>query len=63
MMAIGRQRMGAMQRRMERTAWLFLLPSLVCFLIYMAFPLLDSLALSFFKRDGLSAKKFIGFDN
>jgi multiple sugar transport system permease protein len=45
------------------TAWILLLPSLFCFLVFSWQPLLSGLILSFFKTKGYEAVEFIGFDN
>jgi multiple sugar transport system permease protein len=45
------------------TAWILLLPSLFCFVIFSWQPLLSGLVLSFFKTKGYEAVEFIGFDN
>ncbi|MBO7745733.1 sugar ABC transporter permease [Paenibacillus sp. MWE-103] len=44
-------------------AYLFLAPSLVGLLVFVLYPILDSLYLSFTKWDGLTPIKFIGLDN
>lgn len=42
---------------------LYLLPALVIYVVFMAFPLIDSLRMSFFTESAGSASKFIGFQN
>ncbi|MBW7453845.1 carbohydrate ABC transporter permease [Paenibacillus sepulcri] len=44
-------------------AYLFLAPSLIGLLVFILYPVLDSLYLSFTKWDGLTPIKFIGLDN
>ncbi len=44
--------------------WIFyLLPALVVYTFFMAYPLLNSLRLSFFTGSGFELSRFIGFDN
>lgn len=43
--------------------WLFLLPALVMFGVYVIGPIFESIALSFYDWDGLGTPKYIGFDN
>lgn len=49
--------------RTTRTAWLFLLPSLLCFLVFTAYPVFASLYISFFKWDGLTEMSYVGLAN
>ena len=51
------------RRRDARTAFWFLLPSLLGFLIFMLYPLLASFGMSFTNWQIMSAPKFIGIDN
>ena len=51
------------RRRDSRTAFWFLLPSLVGFLVFMLYPLLASFGISFTNWQMMSAPKFIGLDN
>ncbi len=53
----------SMRHREARAGLLFLLPSAVLFLVFVAGPLIASLALTFFQWDGLSVGRFIGFAN
>ncbi len=53
----------ALQRRELQAAILFLLPSAILFLAFIAGPVIASLALTFFQWDGLSNGRFIGLDN
>ncbi len=46
-----------------RTAWLFLLPNLLGFVLFTSFPVVASLALSFFQWDLLSEPRFVGWSN
>ncbi|SDP22964.1 multiple sugar transport system permease protein [Rhodoferax sp. OV413] len=43
--------------------WLFLLPALVMFGVYVIGPIFESIALSFYDWDGLGTPKYIGFGN
>lgn len=54
---------GTLSRRQTRAAWLFLLPSMVCFLIFTAYPVFYSLFISFFKWDGLTKMEYVGLAN
>jgi multiple sugar transport system permease protein len=51
------------RRRDTRTAFWFLLPSLIGFLAFMLYPLLASFGISFTNWQMMSAPKFIGLDN
>jgi multiple sugar transport system permease protein len=44
-------------------AALFLLPTAVIFVAFIAYPIVGSFALTFFRWDGLSHRQFIGLDN
>ncbi|PMJ92591.1 sugar ABC transporter permease [Vibrio sp. 10N.261.55.A7] len=43
--------------------WLFLAPAIVIFSIYVVYPILDSIWLSFFEWDGLGEKEWVGLGN
>jgi multiple sugar transport system permease protein len=44
--------------------WLLLMPALIMFSVYVVYPILQSLSLSFFEWDGLAdEKRFVGFGN
>lgn len=49
--------------RMRRTWVLFILPGLAVYIAFMAFPLFNSMRLSFFTGVGLTPDRFVGFDN
>ncbi len=55
-----RNRKSKLQRRETKTAWLFLLPSLVGISIFILVPFLDAVRRSFFKAMG---EGFVGLDN
>jgi multiple sugar transport system permease protein len=62
-LALPRGRLSA-QRRLEIvTAYLFILPTLIGFLVFTAGPLLAGLGLSFFTFDFFAPPKFAGLDN
>src|SRR5437868_3345381 len=61
-----RARHGGMRRLQRREvvgAALFLLPTGVIFVAFIAYPIVGSFALTFFRWDGLSHRQFIGLDN
>jgi multiple sugar transport system permease protein len=61
-----RARRGGMRRLQRREvvgAALFLLPTAVIFVAFIAYPIVGSFALTFFRWDGLSHRQFIGLDN
>jgi raffinose/stachyose/melibiose transport system permease protein len=63
---VGSGAQGALQRyKMQRKLiWLlFLLPALLIYLRFMALPLFNSLALSFYQGTGLTPERFVGFEN
>ncbi|MDG3087336.1 sugar ABC transporter permease [Vibrio hannami] len=43
--------------------WLFLAPGMIVFMIYVIYPILDSILLSFYEWDGLGEKTWVGFSN
>ncbi|MBE1275534.1 carbohydrate ABC transporter permease [Enterovibrio baiacu] len=43
--------------------WLFLAPAIAIFSLYVMYPILQSVWLSFFEWDGLGEKTWVGFDN
>jgi multiple sugar transport system permease protein len=43
--------------------WLFLAPAIAIFSIYVVYPILDSIWLSFFEWDGLGEKEWVGLGN
>jgi multiple sugar transport system permease protein len=55
--------MRRLQRREVVGATLFLLPTAVIFVAFIAYPIVGSFALTFFRWDGLSHRQFIGLDN
>lgn len=59
------QRSGTsrLQRRENIAAYLFLSPTILLFLVFIAGPLLGAIALSFFQWDLFSSPEFIGLEN
>lgn len=56
------------QRRKSRintqvAPWIFLAPAILIFAVYVIYPILDSIWLSFFEWDGLGEKTWVGLDN
>lgn len=52
------------RRVTTRTApWLFLLPALIVFAIYVVYPIIDSISLSFYNWDGMGDKQWVGLGN
>ena len=49
--------------RTNLAPWLFLLPASVFFGVYVVWPIIQSILLSFYDWDGLGEKEFIGFEN
>ncbi|MDN2480413.1 carbohydrate ABC transporter permease [Vibrio astriarenae] len=43
--------------------WLFMMPALIIFSVYVIFPIFESISLSFYDWDGLGDKTWIGLDN
>ncbi|WP_240648399.1 carbohydrate ABC transporter permease [Pararobbsia silviterrae] len=50
-------------RRRRRSALLFLLPACAMFAIYVLYPIVSSIVLSFYSWDGVSARTFVGLAN
>jgi multiple sugar transport system permease protein len=58
-----RQRMSASARQQRLAAFLFLAPAYIMVAIYVVWPILSSIALSFYSWDGMSEKSFVGIAN
>jgi multiple sugar transport system permease protein len=59
-----RSRAGGKRRRAEtRAAWLFLAPDLLGLLVFLALPMLLSVALGFMRVDGFGNYEFVGLEN
>ena len=50
-------------RRRMRAAWFFLLPACVMFGVYVIYPIVSSIVLSFYNWDGMTEKTFVGLAN
>jgi len=57
------QPLNKMARAEERAAWLFLLPSLVLFLVFTAVPVISAFVISFTQWDLFTAIDFVGLGN
>lgn len=62
-MRANKKQLTALQRREERTGYLFLIPSFIGFFIFMLVPVVWGLLLAFTEYDGFSAPEFIGIKN
>jgi multiple sugar transport system permease protein len=60
---IRRKRHAPLNRRRNRAALLFLLPGALIFAIYVVYPVLNSIMLSFYNWDGMTPRTFAGFAN
>ena len=49
--------------RRDAIGWLLLLPSLICFTIFIWQPLISGIITSFFDTQGFELKEFVGFKN
>ena len=45
------------------TPWLFMAPAIFFFLVYVIYPIFQSISMSFYQWDGIGDKVFIGFQN
>jgi hypothetical protein len=54
---------GVWRADQQSEGYLFLLPSLIGFILFVIFPIIASLLLSFYKWDLLTPAEFIGADN
>ena len=52
-----------LNRRRNRAALLFLLPAALIFVIYVVYPVLSSIVLSFYNWDGMTPRTFVGIAN
>lgn len=50
-------------RRSKFVFWAFLMPALIVYVVFMFYPLISSLGLSFFEWNGYGAKTFVGLAN
>jgi multiple sugar transport system permease protein len=57
------QRKSTVRSKQNRAALWFLLPGCALFTLCVLYPIVNSIALSFYNWDGMSAKTFVGFAN
>jgi multiple sugar transport system permease protein len=57
------RRTPATLKRQHRAAFFFLLPACALFSLCVLYPIIDSIALSFYDWDGMTPKTFVGFAN
>jgi multiple sugar transport system permease protein len=60
---VRRKRHSPLNRRRNRAALMFLLPGALIFAIYVVYPVLNSIMLSFYNWDGMTPRTFVGFAN
>jgi multiple sugar transport system permease protein len=60
---VRRKRHSPLNQRRNRAALMFLLPGALIFAIYVVYPVLNSIMLSFYNWDGMTPRTFIGFAN
>ena len=53
----------ASKRQFNMTPWLFLMPALIMFVVYVLYPIIQSISLSFYEWDGLGEKTWVGVAN
>ena len=53
----------ASKRKFNITPWLFLMPALIMFVVYVLYPIIQSISLSFYEWDGLGEKTWVGVAN
>jgi multiple sugar transport system permease protein len=51
------------KNQLKLAPWLFLAPGMIMFLIYVIYPIFQSINLSFYEWDGLGAKTYVGTQN
>ena len=61
--AIRQERSWFYKNRLKFAPWLFLLPGMIFFVIYVIAPIFQSIWISFFEWDGLGEKKWVGLGN
>jgi raffinose/stachyose/melibiose transport system permease protein len=59
----GRRKAGQAPGEPRNVAYLYIFPGLAAYVLFTFFPLLQTVRLSFYEWDGLSAKKWIGLGN
>ncbi len=58
-----RKRMSASARQQRTAAFLFLAPACIMVAIYVVWPIISSITLSFYSWDGMTEKTFVGIGN
>ena len=61
--AIRKERSWFYKNRLKLAPWLFLLPGMIFFDVYVIAPIFQSIWISFFEWDGLGEKKWVGLGN
>jgi multiple sugar transport system permease protein len=51
------------RRASQSSPWWFLAPAMAIFIVYVIYPIADSIWLSFFEWDGLGEKRWVGLEN
>ncbi len=57
------KRLSPSARRQRRAAWLFLAPACVMVAVFVLYPIIKSISLSFYNWDGMTDKTFVGLAN
>ncbi|QYD71987.1 sugar ABC transporter permease [Paraburkholderia edwinii] len=60
---VRRKGQSPLNRRRNHAALMFLLPGALIFAIYVVYPVLSSIVLSFYNWDGMTPRSFVGFAN
>ena len=60
---VKKQKISSYKKAQRNIALIFLLPNFLGFMIFIVYPVLKSLYISFFNWDGLGTKEFIGLNN
>ena len=61
--AMRQERSWFYKNRLKLAPWLFLLPGMIFFVVYVIAPIFQSIWISFFEWDGLGEKKWVGLGN
>ena len=61
--AIRQERSWFYKNRLKLAPWLFLLPGMLFFIVYVIAPIFQSIWISFFEWDGLGEKEWVGLGN
>ena len=60
---VKRKKLNSYKKAQRNTAILFLIPNFLGFMVFIVYPVLKSLYISFFNWDGLGNSEFIGLQN